>query len=64
MLPAELHVPFVGLYSSALASGEKKSPVDSPPATSTSPSGRSVAVCQKRAAVTLPVMLHALPTGS
>src|SRR5262245_36795996 len=59
MLPVDDHVPVAGSYSSAdvrnTSGGPSGAVVLSPPATSTLPSARSVAVCPKRGTDLLPV---------
>src|SRR6266550_1814719 len=59
-LPVAVHVPLAGSYSSALL---KTRPLF-PPATSTLPLGRSVAVCWARAVPRLPVAVHVPVAGS
>jgi hypothetical protein len=57
MLPVAVNVPAFGSYSSALTN-------PSPPAMSTNPLGKSVAVCDCLATVMLPVAVNAPVAGS
>ena len=61
-LPVVVNVPFVGLYSSALA--EAKLEVTTPPAISTRPFGSKVAVWATRGVFKLPVTVNDPLTGS
>ncbi len=60
-LAAARHWPVRGLYRSAVSTG---APALRPPATSTSPHGRSVAVCSERGSRRSPVAVHLSVGGS
>src|SRR5438132_3464534 len=64
MLPVKLHVPVVGSYNSADCQDSVSMLLEPPPATSTRPSSRSVAVCPTRPEFGLAVCVHVPVAGS
>src|SRR3990172_8457708 len=64
MLPVAFQVPVCGSYSSAAASTSRFGPLPKPPATSTLPSGSSVAVWYLRPVTMFPVAVQVPLSGS